>query len=204
MCPRYALGDGSDLPGCRHIHPRPDHQRDRGEEGIRGHGRLFISRQQHLRRHRWVWQFFTCTVSVPVHIDSVFSEMFNNSRIFPGNFAAFLHSKFGGFSIVFLSYILYFSLILKEFNIGQKIMWLDRDLLCSLTGPWRVVLFYWTRNWCAFWLDLEILCFLTGPGNVVLFDWTWKCCAFLLDLEMLCFLTGPGNVVLFARYFAYY
>ena len=44
-------GDGPDVPGGGHLHPRPHHERHRGEEGLRRHGRLIISRIKHFRRH---------------------------------------------------------------------------------------------------------------------------------------------------------
>ena len=43
-------GDGPDIPGGGHLHPRPHHQRHCGQEGLRRHGGVILSGQQHLRR----------------------------------------------------------------------------------------------------------------------------------------------------------
>ena len=47
-------GDGPHVLGRGNFHPRPHHLGDRGSKGLRRHGRLVVSRLQHLRRHRRV------------------------------------------------------------------------------------------------------------------------------------------------------
>ena len=66
-----AGSDGPDVPRCRHQHPRPHHQRDRCAKRIRGHGRLQLRWQQHLRRDRWVSSIFSILHRTPTYFSSL-------------------------------------------------------------------------------------------------------------------------------------
>lgn len=50
----YVLGDGTYVPGSRHIDTRSDNISHCGAKGFRRHGCFQFSGQQHFRRNRWV------------------------------------------------------------------------------------------------------------------------------------------------------